>query len=317
LTRYFVRRVLQLIPMLVGISLISYAIIRLAPGDPERLLIDPSQVTFEQLASVRQELGLDDPLPVQYVKTMKSLLLGDLRSYKTRQTVQELVGERLPTTLALGGLGLLFGITLGVGLGVMQSIRPYGGLDDLGTLVSLLGFSIPNFWLALMLILLFAVQLHWLPASGIRPVNATAWNPIEMGPYLVLPTLVLGSGFMASVARYARSSMLEALAQDYVRTAHAKGLRSRVVLLRHALRNSLLPVITLTGFFLPNLLGGAAIIESIFALPGMGRLAVDSVFVRDYPVILSLNMMGAAAVLIGNLLADMAYAIADPRIRYA
>jgi peptide/nickel transport system permease protein len=317
LTGYIIRRVLQLVPMLIGISLISYAVIRMAPGDPERLLIDPSQVTFEQLASVRQELGLDDPLPVQYVKTMKSLLVGDLRSYKSRQTVQEMVAERLPTTLALGTLGLVVGITLGVGLGVLQSLRPYGRLDDLGTLVSLLGFSTPNFWLALMLILLFAVQLHWLPVSGIRPVNSSTWNPLEMAPYLVLPTFVLASGFLASVARYARSSMLDALAQDYVRTAHAKGLPGQLVVLRHALRNSLLPIITLTGFFLPNLLGGAAIIESIFALPGMGRLVVDSVFVRDYPVILSLNMMLAATVLLGNLLADIAYAVADPRIRYA
>jgi peptide/nickel transport system permease protein len=306
-----------MIPMLIGISLISFAIIRLAPGDPERLLIDPQYVTFEQLASVRQQLGLDDPLPVQYLKTMKSLLAGDLRSYKTRQTVQELVVERLPATVALGSLALAFGVTLGVAVGVLQSLRPYSRWDDVGTLISLLGFSTPNFWLALMLILVFSVGLHWLPVSGIRPVDATGWNPLEMARYLVLPTVVLATGFMATVARYARSSMLEALSQDYVRTAQAKGLPRAVVTVRHALRNSLLPIITLVGFFLPNLLGGAAIIESIFALPGMGRLALDSVFVRDYPVILSLNMMGAAVVLVGNLLADIGYAVADPRIRYS
>jgi len=152
--------------------------------------------------------------------------------------------------------------------------------------------------------------------SGIRPVGAQSWNPLEMAPYLVLPTIVLGTGFMAGVSRYTRSSMLEALSQDYVRTARAKGLKNRAVIVRHALRNSLLPVITLIGFFLPTLLGGAAIVESIFALPGMGRLAVDAVFIRDYPVILSINMMGATAVLAGNLLADIAYAVADPRIRY-
>src|SRR5262245_40289212 len=169
-----------MIPMLIGISLISFAIIRLAPGDPERLLIDPQYVTFEQLASVRQQLGLDEPLPIQYVKTMKSLLAGDLRSYKTRQTVQELVLERLPATLALGSLAMVLGLTVGVVVGVLQALRPYSRLDDFGTLISLLGFSTPSFWLALMLILVFSVGLHWLPVSGVRPVDATGWNPLEM-----------------------------------------------------------------------------------------------------------------------------------------
>lgn len=303
--------------MLIGVSLISFAIIRLAPGDPERLLIDPQFVTRDQLATARQQLGLDDPLPVQYVKTMKSLLAGDMRSYRTQQTVQQLVADRLPATLTLGGLALLFGAALGIALGVAQALHPYSRLDDLGTLVAVLGFSTPNFWLALVLILVFGVLLRWLPVSGIRPVDATGWNPLQMAPYLVLPTFVLGSSLMATVARYARSSMLEALAQDYVRTAHAKGLPGALVTIRHALRNSLLPVITLIGFFLPNLVGGAAIVETIFSLPGMGRLAVDSAFFRDYPVILSLNMIAAAAVLIGNLVADVGYAVADPRIRYS
>jgi peptide/nickel transport system permease protein len=160
------------------------------------------------------------------------------------------------------------------------------------------------------------VQLHWLPVSGIRPVNSSGWNPLEMAPHLVLPVIVLGARVMASIARYTRSSMLEALSQDYVRTARSKGLTERIVLLRHTLRNSLLPVITLLGFFIPTLLGGAVIVESIFALPGMGRLALDSVFIRDYPVILSINMMGAVAVLLGNLLADLAYSVVDPRIRF-
>jgi peptide/nickel transport system permease protein len=315
-TRYLVQRLIQMVPLLIGISLISYAVIRLAPGDPERLLADPERITAEQLIAVRAELGLDDPIPVQYVKTMKSLLLGDLRSFRTRQTVQEMIAERLPTTLLLAGLAITFGMTVGLTLGVVQALRPYSRRDDAGTFVSLLGFSAPSFWLAQMLILLFAVQLHWLPASGARPVDASGWNPLEMAPFLVLPTLVLSSAFMASVARYTRSSMLEALGQDYVRTAHAKGLAHTVVVVRHALRTALLPVITLVGFFLPTLIGGAAIVESIFALPGMGRLAVDSVFIRDYPVILTVNMLGATIVLIGSLLADVAYAIADPRIRY-
>jgi len=295
---------------------ISYAIIRLAPGDPARLLIAPEDTTAEQLAAVHQELGLDDPLPVQYVKTMKALMTGDLRSFKTRQRIVELIAQRLPTTLILGALAVIYGVAVGCTIGVLQSLRPNSKTDAAGTLISLFGFSMPGFWLASMLILLFAVRLHWLPVSGIRPVSSTRWSPIEMAPHLVLPTIVLGTGLMASMARYTRSSMLEALGQDYMRTARAKGLPARVVIVRHALRNSLLPVITVLGYSLPLLVGGAAITESIFALPGVGRLALDSVFARDYPVVLSINLMSAVAVLMGSLLADVLYAVADPRIRY-
>jgi peptide/nickel transport system permease protein len=314
--RYILRRILFMVPLLFGISLISYAIIRFAPGDPSRLLVDPEHATAEQFESLRQELGLDDPLPVQYVKTMKALLTGELRSFKTRQRVIEIVWERLPVTALLGGLSLALATVVGIAIGAVQALRASSALDEAGTVVSLFGFSVPSFWLALMLIMLFAVRLHWLPASGIRPIGAEGWNVVAMAPFLVLPTVVLGTGLLASIARYTRSSMLEALAQDFVRTARAKGLRQRSVVTRHALRNSLLPVITLIGLFLPVLVGGAVIVETIFAIPGIGRLGLESVFIRDYPVILSINVMGAAAVLAGNLLADVAYALADPRIRF-
>ena len=174
----------------------------------------------------------------------------------------------------------------------------------------------PDFWLALTLISVFAVRLGWLPASGIRPPQASGWDPRDVVPHLVLPTIVLSIGAMAGIARYTRSSMLEALGQDFVRMARAKGLRERQVVVRHALRNSLLPVITLLGFYLPFLLGGAVVVETIFALPGIGRLAFDSITSRDYPVLLTVNLLGAVIVLIGNLLADIGYALADPRIRY-
>lgn len=316
MSKYILRRTLMIIPLLFGISIISYGIIRLAPGDPAKLLADPELLTREQLEAAREDLGLDDPLPVQYVKTMKSLLTGDLRSFKTRQTVYEMIGDRLPTTLILAGLALVVGLTLGILIGSIQALRPYSKLDDAGTVVSLFGFAVPNFWLALMLILLFAVKLEWLPASGIRPVNASGWNPIDVAPHLVMPTIVLSAGLIASIARYTRSSMLDALGQDYIRTARAKGLGERLVIMRHALRNSLLPVITLLGVYLPILLGGSVVVETIFALPGVGRMALDAVVVRDYPVILSVNMLVAATVLVGNLLADIAYAVIDPRIRY-
>lgn len=313
---YILRRVLLMVPLLFGISVISYAVITFAPGDPARLLADPEQVTAEQLASARERLGLDDPLPIQYVKMMRGLMTGDLRSFRTSQPVIEMIGERLPTTLALSGLALVFGVGGGILIGIIQSLRPYSRVDDAGTFVSLFGFAVPDFWLAIMLILLFAVRLEWLPASGFRPAGTSGWNLVEMAPHLVLPTIELGTGLMASMARYTRSAMLEALSQDYVRTARAKGLRERVVVARHALRNSLLPVITLLGFYVPILFGGAVVVETIFAIPGVGRLALDSVFARDYPVILSINLMGAVAVLAGNLLADVGYAAVDPRIRY-
>jgi peptide/nickel transport system permease protein len=314
-TTYIVRRVLLMIPLLFGISLLSFLIIRLAPGDPARLLTDPSLVTADQLETAREELGLNDPLPVQYVKTMKSLASGELRSFKTHQTVFEMIAERLPTTLTIGGLALVIAVPFGITVGVLQSLKPYSKLDDVGTLVSLFGFSVPTFWLSLMLIMIFSVGLHWLPATGIRPPGSDSWDPREMLPYLVLPTIVLASALIASIARYTRSSMLESLAQDYIRTARAKGLSEQLVLVRHALRNSLLPVITLVGFFVPFVVGGAVVIETIFALPGVGRLVLDSVFVRDYPVILSINLMSATLVLVANLLADIGYAAADPRIR--
>jgi peptide/nickel transport system permease protein len=305
-----------MIPLIIGISVISYAIIILAPGDPAKLLADPEKLTAESYVSMRAELGLDDPGPVRYAKTMSSLFTGELRSFRTQQRVVDTIGERLPTSLALGLLAILFGLVFGTLIGAVQAMRPYSRLDDVGTLLSLTGFSLPHFWFALMLVMLFGVHLRWLPSSGIRPVTSTSWNPIEMAPYLVMPSIVLGTGLLAYVARFVRSSMLDALGQDYVRTARSKGLREPNVIIRHVLRNSLLPVITIAGFLLPLLIGGAVVVEYVFALPGMGRLAVDAVFARDYPVILTITIFSSIAVILGNLVADVLYAVADPRIRY-
>jgi peptide/nickel transport system permease protein len=315
MNNYIARRVLLLIPMLIGISIISYAIIRLAPGDPTKMIADPDMLTADQVAELRSQLGLDRPLPIQYLKTMESLVEGNLRSFTTRQLVLTEIGDRLPTTLTLTGLAILFGFGFGILLGAIQALRPYSRLDHVATFLSLFGFAVPTFWLAVMLVLIFSVKLDWLPASGIRPPDEHGWNPLVIWKYLILPTFVLGSNLLASVARYTRSSMLDALSQDYIRTARAKGLRERAVIVRHALRNSLLPVITLLAVQIPFLIGGSVAVETIFALPGVGRLALDSVINRDYPVILTLNVMVASLVLIANLLADIAYGFADPRIR--
>lgn len=315
MSRHILQRIIMLIPMLIGISIISYGIIRLAPGDPTRMLADPEMLTTEQMQALHAQLGLDQPIPVQYLRTMQALLTGELLSFKTRQPVMEMIGERLPTTIGLATSVLIVGFSLGMVVGVLQALRPNSRLDDVLTFVSLFGFAVPTFWLALMMILIFSVRLDWLPTSGIRPTNTSGWDPLAVAPYLVLPTFVLATNLLASVARYTRSSMLETMGQDYLRTARAKGLSERVVTIRHALRNSLLPVITLLGVQIPYLLGGTVAVETIFALPGVGRLALDSVISRDYPVILTINLFVAVLVLIGNLLTDITYGLADPRVR--
>ncbi len=315
MSRHILRRIILLIPMLIGISIMSYGIIRLAPGDPTRMLADPEMLTTEQMEALRVQLGLDQPIQIQYLRTMQSLLTGDLLSFKTRQPVIEMIVERLPTTAGLTAGVLIVGFSLGMVVGVLQALRPSTRLDEALTFFSLFGFAVPTFWLALMLILIFSVRLGWLPTSGIRPTNTSGWDPLAVVPYLVLPTIVLATNLLAIVARYTRSSMLETMGQDYLRTARAKGLSERVVTVRHALRNSLLPVITLLGAQIPYLLGGTVAVETIFALPGIGRLALDSVISRDYPVILTINLFVAVLVLIGNLLADIAYVLADPRVR--
>ncbi len=315
MSRHILQRIIMLIPMLIGISMISYGIIRLAPGDPTRMLADPEMLTTEQMQALHAQLGLDQPIPVQYLRTMQALLTGELISFKTRQPVMEMIGERLPTTIGLATSVLIIGFSLGMVVGVLQALRPNSRLDDVLTFISLFGFAVPTFWLALMMILIFSVRLDWLPTSGIRPTNTSGWDPLAVAPYLVLPTFVLATNILASVARYTRSSMLETMGQDYLRTARAKGLSERVVTIRHALRNSLLPVITLLGVQIPYLLGGTVAVETIFALPGVGRLALDSVISRDYPVILAINLFVAVLVLIGNLLTDIAYGLADPRVR--
>lgn len=315
MSRHILQRIIMLIPMLIGISIISYGIIRLAPGDPTRMLADPEMLTTEQMQALHVQLGLDQPVQVQYLRTMQALLTGELLSFKTRQPVMEMIGERLPTTIGLATSVLIVGFSLGMVVGVLQALRPNSRLDDVLTFVSLFGFAVPTFWLALMMILIFSVRLDWLPTSGIRPTNTSGWDPVAVAPYLVLPTFVLATNLLASVARYTRSSMLETMGQDYLRTARAKGLSEPVVTIRHALRNSLLPVITLLGVQIPYLLGGTVAVETIFALPGVGRLALDSVISRDYPVILTINLLVAVLVLIGNLLTDIAYGLADPRVR--
>jgi peptide/nickel transport system permease protein len=315
LARYVVKRLGFAVLMLVGVSLILFTLMRLAPGGPEAVLIG-GEFSPEAAARIRQRLGLDRPLPLQYASWAWAAARGDLgRSFKTGDPVATLILDRLGPTLQLTGGALLFALAVAVPLGVLAAVRRDTVWDTVGSAVSLFGVSFPSFWLGIMLILVFSEAFRLLPPSGLSEYGREG----ELGARLrhaVLPTLTLGLIQMAAFMRFTRSSLLEALRQDYVRTARAKGVPATRVVWRHALRNALIPVVTVVGLSLPVLVGGAVLTETVFAWPGIGRLAVGAVFERDYPIIMGVNLLVAAVVIGANLLTDIAYCLIDPRITY-
>jgi peptide/nickel transport system permease protein len=315
LTRYVVKRLGFAALMLVGVSLILFTLMRLAPGGPEAVLIG-GEFSQEAAARIRQRLGLDRPLPLQYASWAWAAARGDLgRSFKTGDPVAALILDRLGPTLQLTGGALAFALAVAVPLGVLAAVRRNTVWDTVGSAVSLFGVSFPSFWLGIMLILLFSESFRLLPPSGLSEYGREG----ELGARLrhaILPTLTLGLIQMAAFMRFTRSSLLEALRQDYVRTARAKGVPGARVVWRHALRNALIPVVTVVGLSLPVLVGGAVLTETVFAWPGIGRLAVGAVFERDYPIIMGVNLLVAAIVIGANLLTDIAYCLIDPRITY-
>lgn len=313
--RYILRRLLEAVPVLVGISIVTFLVIRLAPGDPASLLYDMSQLSPAQQEAIRRSMGLEDPIWVQYGSLMASLLTGQLQSLRLHVPTLQLVADAAPVTLTLTFLTLVVSLAFGIALGVASALRANTAADDLLTVGSLLGLSMPQFWLGLMLVFVLAESLHWLPAAGVAPAGQRASSPLAMVPYLALPTVTLAGGLLATVMRYVRSGMLEALGQDFVRTARAKGLAERTVVVRHTLRHALITVISLLGVLIPILLGGAVVVENVFALPGIGQLAVSSALGRDYPVVMTVNLITAVLVILGNLAADLAYSAVDPRIR--
>ena len=301
--------------MLVGVSMILFAIMRVAPGGPEAVLVG-GEFSTEAAARIRQRLGLDRPLALQYATWAAAAVRGDLgRSFKTGDPVATVIADRLGPTLQLTGGALLFAVAVAVPLGVLAAVRRGTAWDTLGSAVSLFGVSFPSFWLGIMLILLFSEALPWLPPSGLAEYGREG-DVLSRVRHAVLPTLTLGLIQMAAVMRFTRSSLLEALRQDYVRTARAKGLADGRVVWRHALRNALIPVVTVIGLSLPTLVGGAVLTETVFAWPGIGRLAVGAVSERDYPVIMGVNLVVAVVVVTANLLTDLAYTVIDPRISY-
>ena len=324
MVRYILKRLVQAVPLLLGIATVTFFIVHMAPGDPMDFYLEQRyrrNIDPEVIELIRQKYGLDQPLHVQYVKWLGNLLQGDLgESFAHRRPVSALLAEAIPYTLQLTFLALLFDAMVGIALGIISAVKQYSALDKTITLGSLILYSVPGFWLALMLILVFSVTLGWFPTSQTRSFDYEflSWfeKLVDLGWHLALPVFVLGIASAAGTARYMRSRLLEVLNEEYILAARARGLRERAVILKHALRNALIPIITIYGLSLPFLLGGAVIIENIFAWPGMGRLALSAIHARDYPVILATSMIAAVLTVIGTLIADITYVMVDPRVSY-
>jgi peptide/nickel transport system permease protein len=315
MSRYILGRLLQAIPLFFLITLIAFGILHLAPGDPATLLYG-TEISSDQRAQIRAAWGLDQPLPVQYVKWLGNLLRGDMgKSFVDGRPALLVIAERIPATLQLTLSGLLIALVLGLSVGIVAGLKPYSPLGYASTFFSTFFYSLPNFWLALLLILLFSVWLKVLPSAGIESLRGETGLADRLA-HLVMPAFVISLREMGRLIRFTRASLLDVMSQDYIRTALGKGLRMRAVTLRHALRNALIPVVTLLGLSLPQLLSGAIVVETIFAWPGIGRLVVDSAFQRNYTVLMGEIVMVSLVVIAGNLLADVAYAVIDPRIRY-
>jgi peptide/nickel transport system permease protein len=307
---YLMRRLFTLPLVLLGISLISFALLNLAPGDPAGILLRLQQPGTEPpreaVLALREELGLDDPLPLRYGRWLLGALRGDLgKSYRSGEPIIVELAQRLPATLLLTGASLALAVLVSIPLSIFAAVRPGSLVDGLSRLLALLGAAVPSYLLALLLILVFGVTLHWLPTIGYGSLQQ-----------LVLPALALAAGSSAQLMRLTRATMLEVVQQDYVRTARAKGIRERRVIGVHALKNALLPVITVLGMNLGYLLGGTVIVETIFGWPGVGKYAIDAIFLRDYPVIQGFVLYMAVIFLLVNLLVDLTYRWLDPRLHF-
>lgn len=319
MTTFIVRRLLAFIPLLLGISVISYALIALAPGGAAGVLANMArQSTEADRKLMLHNLGLDKPWYEQYFYWLKNLVIDHTlgNSYIDGRPVLTKIFEKLPVTLQVIGLSFVCILLIAIPLAVYAAAHKNSIVDHLVTIVAFVGYGAPTFWVAIMLLEFFSVQLRWLPAGGLADIQSTHFDLGERIRHLILPVATLTFVGMASWMRYQRSAMIDVLGEDYIRTAAAKGLSRRVIIFKHALRNALLPVITLVGLFLPALLTGTFFVETIFTIPGMGYLGLNAVFERDYPVIMGTTMISAVFVALGNLLADVAYAVVDPRIRY-
>jgi len=327
---YLIKRLLEMIPTLLGITLVSFFIIHLAPGKPTDILTELNpKITPEARKRLEEYYGLDKPIIVQYGMWLKRIIKLDFgESFSTdRRPVMEkiwdrsqpLFDRRLFITFFINALSMLIIFLIAIPVGISSAVRQYSLFDKVTTVIVFIGFAIPSFWLALLLMIFFGVHLHWLPISGLKSMDYGSLSLLgkiwDRTAHLILPVFVSAFGGIAGLSRYMRSNMLEVIRQDYIITARAKGLPESRVIYKHALRNALLPIITLLGLSVPGLIGGSVIFESIFGIPGMGQLFYMGVMTRDYPLVMGILTIGAFLTLIGNLMADIGYMLADPRIR--
>lgn len=315
MSRYILRRVLSMLPVLLIVSVIAFALLYVLPGDPAVAMLGENAGNQQTYLALRHDMGLDQPLYAQYLTWLGKVVHGDLgKSIRTSESVSTVLMARVPISLYLGIAGLLVGLVLGLSVAVASALWPGSRIDSIGTLLAMGGIAIPSFWQALLLVYLFAVVLHWLPPSGF---TSPLVDPLLSARMLILPAFVLGTHSAAVIMRQGRSALIEVLEQDYITTARSKGMRDRAVVTHHALKNAMIPIVTVIGLQVGTLVSGAAITETIFAIPGVGRAAVDAIFFRDYPVLQGAVLVLTLAVLIANLLTDLTYGYLDPRIRYS
>lgn len=314
--RYWLSRFAEIVPLLFGVSLLTFAIFRLAPGDPVGLVVDPTLVSEEDRQAVREDLGLNDPLPVQYVSMMAGMATGELRSFKSKQPTIEVVGDALPVTLMVGGTALLLAFAIALPLGSLAARKPGGWVDRFVSISMTTTLAVPSFVLGLVLVLLFTERWGLLPGSGIAPIGTIGFAGTASIPYLVMPVAVTAVGPAMIFARYLRDGLSTVLREDYVRTARAKGLGEPAVFSRHALRNAMLPVVSLLSSLIPITLGGSVVIEMLFGLPGLGRVTTQAALTRDYPVVMTSVLLVAVIAVLTNLVIDLVYGWIDPRVRF-
>ena len=319
---YILKRLLNMIPLFFGITIISFLVIHLAPGSPVTIQTDLNpKMTAEARERLRKFYGLDKPLPVQYYNWIKHLVTFDLgRSFSSdNRPVIDKIKERLPITIFINILSIILIFIVAIPLGIFSAVYQNSFFDRSTTVFVFIGFAIPTFWLALLLMIFFGIYLGWLPISGLKSINYDYLSFLDQlkdrAAHLLMPVLISAFGGLAGLSRYSRSNMLEIIRQDYITTARAKGLSESQVIYKHALRNALLPVVTILGLSVPGLIGGSVIFETIYAIPGMGQLFYGAVMMRDYPVIMGELVIGGILTMVGNLLADISYALVDPRIR--
>ncbi len=315
MSRYVIRRLLGTVPLLVGVAALSFIFMHLSPGGPTTMFAKNARMSSAQLEQIKHNMGLDKPVATQFLIWLKNIFTGDLgTSYFQNRPVSEVIWDAFPNTVYLMLAGLSLAMVFALLFGVIAAVRQHGAFDNVTSFFAYFGLAMPVFWFGLMLQIVFAVKLGWLPSANMHSANGGGLA--DTLKHLVLPAVTIAIGSIASWSRYVRSSMIEVLAQDYVRTARAKGVREQVVLMRHVLRNALIPFVTVMAIDIPLYLTGAVLTETVFSWPGMGRLFYDSLTKRDYPVLMGVLMLGAVLIVLGNLIADLLYAVLDPRIKY-